>query len=113
MATGLKHIQEFEVDKAVLNQFCNSFSISVLTIDYCIDLSGPAVSFTVSLAGIKIGGGVIDPNNPSITIGGGAFGFKAEVTLTADFSNSKIDYKIEICAPIAGCKDYSGTLFSW
>lgn len=113
MTTGLSHIKEGQVHESSFQSFCNSFSISVLKIEYCVDLSIPQLTVNVYLAGIKIGGGTINPQNPSITIGGSALGFKAEVTLTADFNAQKVNYKIELCAPIVGCTSYSGTLFSW
>jgi len=113
MPTGLKHIQQDQVHESVFNQTCHSFSWSVLTIEFCIDLSIPQVTVNVYLAGIKIGGGTLNPQHPSITVGGSAMGFKAEVTLSLDVSGQKLEYKAEVCAPIAGCKDKSGTLFSW
>ena len=109
----LAHVQDGQVDAKTLQQFCNSFSISALTIKYCLDLSVPEITIEIYLLGVKIGGGTINPTNPSITIGGSVAGFKAEVTLTADFTKNQITYKITLCAPIVGCTDYSGVLFSW
>ncbi|MEM7049313.1 MAG: hypothetical protein AAF604_06625 [Acidobacteriota bacterium] len=113
MATGLKHIESHQVHESALTQVCNSFSIGPLKIDYCVDLTIPQVTFQVYLAGIKIGGGTINPSNPCIKIGGGALGFKAEVELCIDVDRQQVTYEIEICAPFAGCKDYKGVLFSW
>jgi hypothetical protein len=109
----LTSIQDNQIHQSAMQQFCNSFSVSVLTIKYCVDLAIPQISVEIYLAGVKIGGGTINPNNPSITIGGGALGFKAEVTLTADFTKNQVTYKITLCAPFVGCTDYSGILFSW
>ena len=109
----LSNIQEGQIHESAFQQFCNSFSVSVLTIKYCVDLSVPQISVEIYLSGVKIGGGTINPSNPTITIGGGALGFKAEVTLSADFSKDQVSYKITLCAPFVGCKDYSGILFSW
>lgn len=109
----LSSIQDGEIHASAMQQFCNSFSVSVLTIKYCVDLSVPQLSIEIYLAGIKIGGGTINPTNPSITIGGSVLGFKAQVTLTADFTKNQVTYKITLCAPIVGCTDYSGILFSW
>ena len=109
----LSNIQDGQLHASAFQQFCNSFSVSVLTIKYCVDLSVPQISVEIYLAGIKIGGGTINPSNPSITIGGSALGFKAEVTLAADFTKNQVTYKITLCAPFVGCTDYSGVLFSW
>ena len=110
---NLAHLKEGQLDPSAMQQFCNSFSVSVLTIKYCLDLAVPQITIEVYLAGIKIGGGTINTSNPSITIGGSALGFKAEVTLAADFSKNQATYKVTLCAPIVGCTDYSGVLFSW
>jgi hypothetical protein len=111
--TGLNHIQDNQIDERALQTFCNSVTIGPVKIEYCVDLTVPEITVKVYLAGILIGSGTINPSNPSITIGGSALGFKAEVTLTADFSKRQVTYKIEVCAPIVGCKAYSGVLFSW
>lgn len=110
---NLSHLKEGQLDAKTFQQFCNSFSISALTIKYCVDLSVPEITIEIYLLGVKIGGGTINKNNPTLTLGGSVAGFKAEVTLTADFSKDQITYKITLCAPIVGCKDYSGVLFSW
>lgn len=112
-ATGLAHIQDNQVHESTMQRFCNSFSIGVLKIDYCVDLAVPQVSFDVYLAGIKIGGGTINPEHPCIKIGGGALGFKAEVELCLDIDKKRVTYEIELCAPFVGCTKYKGTLFSW
>jgi hypothetical protein len=109
----LAHVQEGQVSEASLQQFCNSFSVSALTIKYCLDLSIPQITLDIYIAGVRIGGGTINPSNPSITIGGSAAGFKAEVTIAADFDKKQVTYKITLCVPVFGCTDYSGVLFSW
>lgn len=112
-ADALAHIEDGQLDAHALEQFCNSFSVGPVKINYCVDLSVPQITVDVSLAGVRIGGGVINAQNPSITIGGGAAGFKAEVTLTADFGAKQIKYDITVCVPILGCTSYDGVLFSW
>jgi hypothetical protein len=110
---NLSNVQEGQLDAKTFQQFCNSFSISALTIKYCIDLSVPEITIEIYLLGVKIGGGTINTNNPSITVGGSVDGFKAQATIAADFSKDQLSYKVTLCAPIVGCKDYSGILFSW
>lgn len=109
----LSDIQEDQIHPSATQQFCNSFSVSALTIKYCLDLAVPQITVEVYLTGVKIGGGTMNPSNPSLTIGGGVIGFKVQVTLTANFDTNQVTYKITFCAPVAGCTDYSGTLMSW
>ena len=111
--TGLAHIKDEQAHESLFNQVCNSFSIGPLKIDYCVDLAIPQVTFSVFLAGIKIGGGTINPQHPCVTVGGGVAGFKAEATLCVDPAKKQVTYEIEICAPFVGCKKYKGVLFSW
>lgn len=112
-ATGLKHIQDNQIHESALQTFCNSISIGPVKVDYCLDLSVPQLTFQVFLAGVQIGSGTINPQNPCVTIGGSVAGFKAEVTLCIDPSKQQVTYEIEVCAPIVGCKKWAGVLFSW
>jgi len=110
---ALGHIQDGQIDKAALAQFCNSVTIGPVKINYCIDTAVPQITIDVYVSGTRIGGGTINTSNPTITIGGSVAGFKAEVTLTANFSAKNVTYSITVCVPIFGCTAYSGTLFSW
>jgi hypothetical protein len=110
---ALAHVQDGQLDASALQQFCNSFSVGPVTIKYCVDLTVPQITVEIYLAGVRIGGATINPQHPSVTIGGSVAGFKVEVTLTADFSKRQLTYNITLCAPIIGCKTYSGVLFSW
>lgn len=69
----------------------------------CADIQGDKVKVTVYLAGIEIGSGVLDLKNPSITIGGGALGFKAEVKISLKTNPFQIEICGTVCAPIVGC----------
>src|ERR1700682_1800851 len=82
-SNALDHVKEGQLHESALQQFCNSFSVGPVKLDYCVDLSVPQVSFEIYVAGVRIGGGIINPQHPSVTIGGSVDGFKAEVTLTA------------------------------
>lgn len=113
MPTGLRHIEDFQIDEAAFLQYCNHFSVGPLKIDYCVDLTVPRVTFSVFLAGVRIGGGTIDRSEPCVKVGGGAGGFKAEVELCLDLDRKRVVYQIELCAPIVGCRDHKGVLFSW
>ncbi|MEM7052635.1 MAG: hypothetical protein AAF604_23430 [Acidobacteriota bacterium] len=113
MATGLRHIEDDQIHESTLSQLCNSFTIGALKIEYCVDLSVPQVTFQIYLAGIKIGGGTINPSDPCLKIGGGALGFKAEVELCLNADDSEVTYEIELCVPVLGCKTYKGVLVSW
>jgi hypothetical protein len=113
MPKQLDYIQDYQLHESALTQFCNSLTLGPLKIDYCVDLSVPQVTFQVYLAGIKIGGGTINPDHPCVKIGGGVFGFKAEVELCIDAAGQKVTYDATVCAPFVGCKSYKGILFSW
>lgn len=76
----------------------------------CADVQGDNVHIEVTLAGIKIGGGTISKDHPSITIGGGAVGFKAEVTITLNMNPISLKFCGKVCAPIVGCKSGCTTL---
>jgi hypothetical protein len=109
----LAHIEENRIDPTTLDQFCNSVTIGPVKINYCIDLTVPQITFEIYLAGVRIGGGTINTSNPTVTLGGSVDGFKAELTLTADFPGKKVTYKLTVCVPFFGCTTYEGTLFSW
>jgi hypothetical protein len=111
--TGLDHIQDGQIHESVFNFVISSISFGPLTITYTLDLSIPQVTFTLTLAGINIGGGTINPQNPCVTIGGGAVGFKAEATLCVVPANKQITYNVQVCVPFLGCKTYQGILYSW
>jgi hypothetical protein len=112
-ATGLKHIKDNQIHESAFTAVCNSLSFGPVKIDYCVDLSVPQVTFQVFLAGVLIGGGTINAQQPCLTIGGGAAGFKAEVTLCIDIAQRQVTYEIEACAPLVGCTKVNGVLFSW
>jgi hypothetical protein len=101
------------IDEAAFSQFCNSFSVGPVRINYCVDLTVPQVTFEVYVVGVRIGGGTLNAANPTITIGGSVAGFTVEANLTVDFSARQITYSIRVCVPVLGCRTYSGVLFSW
>ncbi len=68
-------------------------------------LSTSPISVTVNLYAdvpifgkVKLAGGTIDASHPTITIGGGAHGFKAEVKLSFDFSTYMLSVTATACA---------------
>ena len=111
---ALEHIQEGQISAAAAQQLSGHFSISILTINYTLDLSVPQITFNITLGGINIGGGTLNTQNPAVTIGGsGPFGSKAEVTLTANFKSNNVTYNITLQPPFGSATTYTGTLFSW
>lgn len=52
----------------------------------------------------------LNPNNPSITLGGSINSFKAEATVSFDFGSMQLTASGQICAPILGCKSGSVTI---
>ena len=111
--TGLNHFDANvnQLHASVFNQHCVDWSVSVLTIKACIDVSVPSASVEVYLAGHKIGACTLSPQHPNCTIGGSFAGFKAEVTLA--ISNNCLNVEAELCAPIVGCKKWNHDLFCW
>ncbi len=93
--------------QAVANAACITL-LGVLKI--CADIQGENVKITVYLAGIEIGSGVINLKNPSITIGGGVLGFKAEVKITLKTNPLALEICGKVCAPFAGCESGCTTL---
>jgi hypothetical protein len=108
MTTGLKHIGDNQVDLQALSDL--ELKIGPVTVDLEIDLAEPEVTVAVYLLGVRIGGGKLDVQNSSLTIKGSITGFKAEITLSANFPKQLIEYKAEVCVPLGGCKDYTGSI---
>lgn len=113
MTTGLPHLSADDIGSSALQTLCNEFSVGPLSIRSCIDTTVPEATISVRLFGVRIGGGTIDENSSTLTVGGGVAGYKAEVTIEGHFSAQRIEYAIELCVPIQGCRDYRGILISW
>lgn len=111
-ANDLSHIADDQVSEAALQTFCNTVHIGPLKIAYCLDLTVPEVTVKVYLLDQLIGGATLNKDHPSVTIGGGVLGQKAEVKLTAEFDKKRVTYEITVKTTF-GSKSYSGTLFSW
>lgn len=77
-------------------------------VDYSLSISPPEVKvdlYITALGGkVRIAGVDLNPNHPTAKIGGSALGFKAEATLTYDFSTSVLTIQATGCAPFVGCK---------
>src|SRR5687767_3480743 len=113
MAQSVSALADTHLTREAFTTFCNSVQVAALKIDYCVDIAKPEISFDVFLQGTRIGGGVLNPQSPSVTIEGAISGIKVRATLTADFERKQVSYEIEICVPILGCAKYAGVLFSW
>ena len=99
--------------KAMGQNISGSKSFGPLTINYNIDLSVPQISASATLYGVSIGSVLINPSNPSATIGGSVGIAKAELTLTANFGSSELDYNVDVEAFGHTIYSGSGKLFSW
>ena len=110
MPTGLEHIQQGQLDERTFSQICNTWAVGPLLIEFCYDLHAPSVSATIKLLGATLGTCSINPSKPQCTLGGSVDGFKAEVTIRVNFDQKIITITAELCAPFAGCKDYSHTI---
>ena len=88
-----------------------SACISLLgALKVCADVQGSNVNLEVYLMGVKIGGGTVSIDHPSITIGGGAAGFKAEVKISLKTNPYALEICGKVCAPFVGCKSGCTTL---
>lgn len=99
--------------KKMASQISGSKSFGPLTITYNLDLSVPQVSGNATLYGVSIGSILLNPQNPTATLGGSVGIAKAEVTLTVDFNNKELDYNVDVEAFGVTIYNGSGTLFSW
>lgn len=78
--------------KVVLNY---SFTTSALNVSLVLE---------TPVGNVTLGSGTLNPSNPSFTIGGSINGFKAEATVSLDFSSLVLTAQGEVCAPFLGCK---------
>lgn len=98
--------------KSLMNNFSGSKSFGPLTINYDLNTSIPQITVKATLFGISVGSGVINPSNPSITLGGHIGNSKATITLTVDFNRKELDYDVSI--NLGGISsNWKGTLFTW
>ena len=74
-----------------------NYSLSTSEIDVSLVLKTPVGSVTLGHASLN-------PQNPSITLGGSIGSFKAEATVSLDFSTLVLTAKGTVCAPFVGCK---------
>ncbi|WP_299015596.1 hypothetical protein [uncultured Polaribacter sp.] len=79
-------------------------------IKVCASVQGDNVHVEVKLAGVTIGTGTLNLKNPSIKIGGGAAGFKAEVTITLKENPIALEFCGKVGLPIIGSKSGCTTL---
>lgn len=91
----------------------SSISFGPLTISWNLDLSIPQIIVDASLFGVSIGHAVINPANPSVTLGGSVGIASAKVTLTANFAQSELDYDVDVETFGHTIVNKSGKLFSW
>jgi len=90
-----------------------SASFGPLTISWAIDLSIPQISVSASIFGTSLGSAVINPSNPSITLGGSVGVASATAVLTANFAALELDYNIDVEVLGSTIFNKSGTLFTW
>ncbi|WP_404336678.1 hypothetical protein AB2M62_19960 [Sphingomonas sp. MMS12-HWE2-04] len=74
-----------------------NYSFGSDAIDISIVLQTPLGNETLA-------SGTLNPNNPSITVGGSIGSFKAQATVSFDFGTMVFTASGEVCAPIVGCK---------
>ena len=76
-------------------------------IEVCYSISGDAIKITAKLktplGDVELGSVTLDPQHTTAKLGGSLDGFKAEVTLTFDYSKLSLEICGKACAPIVGC----------
>jgi hypothetical protein len=76
-------------------------------IQVCYTLSADEVKISVELktplGDVSLGSATLNASNPSVTLGGGIFGFKAEVTISINFQTLELKLCGKLCVPIGGC----------
>lgn len=76
-------------------------------IQVCYAITSDSVKITAKVhtpfGDIDLGSATLDAKHPSITLGGGAFGFKAELTITLTIKDLSLEICGKLCAPFAGC----------
>jgi hypothetical protein len=113
----LSHIagpETFAARASAINGCVTVITIGVASVEVCWQLSGDEVIITselkTPLGNVELGRCVISPSDPHCTVGASIDGFKAEVTLTANFSNLTLTIEGTACAPIVGCATGSVTI---
>ncbi len=100
-----------EARSAVSDSCITLLSFAGASIKVCYSISGDNITISVVLStplgDITIGKAVLNAQNPTVTLGGGFAGFKAEVTLSYDVKTSVLTIEGKVCAPLAGCKSGS------
>lgn len=77
-----------------------------LVLNYSFVSAGINVTVVLQtpLGNVTILNATLDASNPSITLGGSIGSFKAQATVSFNFSNNVLSASGEICAPFLGCK---------
>ncbi len=71
--------------------------------EVCYNVQDNEVDIAVKLLGISLGECHLIPTSPQCTLGGGAFGLKAQAAFTYDFTTQVLQISGEACAPFQGC----------
>jgi hypothetical protein len=102
----------------LLNNIKGSITLfGVLKISWDIDISIPQVVITVSIVtpfGTKtIGSITLNPQHPTLTIGGSFLGFTVKATFTLDTKQKVVTYDLTFSGPGIGNHQKSGILFHY
>ena len=84
-------------------------NIGPITINWNASLVPPQVVVSASLLGVSIGSITLNPQHPTLTLGGSVGPFTAKITFTVDFKARTISYDIVLKTPFGG-KEYKGTI---
>jgi hypothetical protein len=86
------HIESFEAKAASIHGCIGLLDV----LDACYRVSGSDVNLTLKLLGVEIGKATVNPQNPSVKIGGSVSGIGAEATFTLHTSSMSL----EICGKV-------------
>jgi hypothetical protein len=84
-----------------------------LSISWNIDIAALQITVDATLYGVSIGHAVLNPANPTATLGGNVGIAEAELTLNANFPGKEIDYVVKVSAFGHPIVDKSGKLIGW
>ena len=80
-----------------------NYSFGAMSLQVTVVLQTPVGSITIINA-------ELDPNNPTVNLGGSIGPFKAEATVSFNFGTMVLSVSGQVCAPLVGCKTGSASI---
>jgi hypothetical protein len=102
----LSHLKAEEGLAAKVASVNGCFTV-VSVVELCYRVESDAIHVSAKLktplGDVDLGRCALSLENPSCTLGGGMFGFKAEVELTFDVKAMSLHVRATACVPYVGC----------